>query len=469
MSQNPLEETLRIPEVLPLLPLRDVVVFPFMILPLFVTREMSIGSIDAALSKDRLIMLTAQKDIVQEDPDPQDMYSIGTVAMIMRMLKLPDGRVKIMVQGLTKARILDFEQRTPIYQVHVEPIPEEDPPEMTLEIEALMRNVKEQLEQVINLGKMLSTDVMMVVETITEPGRLADLVASNMNIKVSEAQQMLEIDDPVERLSRVGELLSKELELLNVQAKIQSAARDEINKTQREYFLREQLKAIKEQLGDADSQDAEVEEMAELIAKAKMPAEVEKEALKQLERMDRMHPDSAEANIVRTYLDWMVALPWKKSARGKMDIQAAKRILDEDHYGLDKVKERILEFLSVHKLKRRMRGPILCFVGPPGVGKTSLGKSIARAMGRKFVRISLGGLRDEAEIRGHRRTYIGALPGRIIQGIKQTGNNNPVFMMDEVDKIGQDFRGDPACALLRSWIRNRTEASSTTTLTWRLI
>ena len=448
MNDSPMEETFKVPEVLPLLPVRDVVVFPYMILPLFVSRELSIGAVDTALAKDRLIMLAAQRNMAEDVPAPRDIYAVGTVAMIMRMLKLPDGRVKILVQGLTKARIQDFEQRTPIYQVHVLPIPDRPAAGGELEVEALMRMVREQLEKIVNVGKMLSTDVMMVVDSVTEPGRLADLVASNMSIKVSEAQAILEMDDPMQRLRTVSDLLSRELELLNVQARIQTQAKEEISRSQREYFLREQMRAIRDELGEKDSKQTDIDELQEAIAKAGMPPAVEEEAKKQLERLEVMHADSAEANVIRTYLDWMVALPWAVRSKDKLDIRRAKKILDEDHYGLDKVKDRILEFLSVHKLKKKMRGPILCFVGPPGVGKTSLGRSIARAMGRQFVRISLGGMRDEAEIRGHRRTYIGALPGRIVQGIKQAGTANPVFMMDEIDKIGQDFRGDPSSALL---------------------
>ena len=448
MNDSALEETIKVPEVLPLLPVRDVVVFPYMILPLFVSREMSIGAVDAALSRDRLIMLSAQQNVSDDNPSPRDIYSVGTVAMIMRMLKLPDGRVKILVQGLSKARILDFEQRTPIFQVRVETIPEQPAVGEELEIEALTRTVKEELEQVANYGKVLSSDVMMIVDTVTEPGRLADLVASNMNVKISEAQAILEMDDPLDRLRAVHEVLQREAELLDVQQRIQSQAKEEISKSQREYFLREQMRAIRDELGDSDSLQNEVEEFGALIGKARMPKDVEVEARKQLVRLETMHADSAEANVIRTYLDWMVHIPWKKRSKDKLDIAAATEILDEDHYGLDKVKDRILEFLSVHKLKKKMRGPILCFVGPPGVGKTSLGRSIARCMGREFIRISLGGMRDEAEIRGHRRTYIGAMPGRVIQGLKQVGRCNPVFMLDEIDKIGQDFRGDPSSALL---------------------
>ncbi len=437
-----------IPGVLPLLPLRDVVIFPYMIVPLFVGRDLSINAIDYALTRDRLIFLTTQKDITKEDIMPNDLYEFGTVGMIMRMMKLPDGKVKVLVQGLQRARINKFLQTEPFYSVEITKLKEtllENPP---IEVEALMRNVKELLEKLTSLGKVVFPEVMMILENIQDPGRLADLVAANLGLKIKEAQSVLETLDPVKRLERVNELLTKEYQLAQVQAKIQNQAKEEMDKTQREYYLREQLKAIKSELGDMEETAEELEEFREKIKKAKMPPEVEKEALKQVERLEMMHPDAAEATITRTYLEWLVELPWSKQTRDTLNIQRAKEILDRDHYDLEKVKERILEYLAVRKLKRKTKGPILCFVGPPGVGKTSLGRSIAKALGRKFVRISLGGIRDEAEIRGHRRTYVGALPGRIIQGMKQAGTLNPVFMLDEIDKIGADFRGDPSSALL---------------------
>jgi ATP-dependent Lon protease len=311
-----------------------------------------------------------------------------------------------------------------------------------------MRNVREQLERIVSYGKFISPDLMFIIESVDDPGRLADLVASNLELPVDRAQIILEIFDPIERLKTVNDLLGKEAQVLTMQAKIQSQAKEEMTKTQREYFLREQMRAIRSELGEADERTKEFKELRQKITKAKMPKEVEKEARKELNRLEQMHPDTAEASIVRTYLDWLAEMPWSKTTANNLDIKKAKKVLDEDHYNLEKVKERILEYLSVHKLKKKIKGPILCFIGPPGVGKTSLGKSIARALGRKFVRISLGGIRDEAEIRGHRRTYVGAMPGRIIQSIKQAGSNNPIFMMDEVDKIGVDFRGDPSSALL---------------------
>jgi ATP-dependent Lon protease len=450
MENNQEKEELKIPDILPLLPVRDVVVYPYMIIPLFVGREISISAVDWALSKDRLIFLATQKDISDEEPEPDSIYTVGTVAMIMRMLKLPDGRVKILVQGLAKGRIEEFAETKPFFSVRIERIVESAAAENTLETEALMRTVKEQLSKIISMGKVISSEVTVIVENMQDPGSLADLIASNIGLKVEEAQRLLETLDPLERLNKVNEFLSKEYELLAMQARIQSAAKEEMGKTQREYFLREQLRAIQQELGETDSRGEEMAELRKAVEDAKMPAPVEKEALKQLGRLEQMHPDAAEANMLRTYLDWMVELPWGKSTKDSLDIKRAREILDEDHYYLEKIKERILEFLAVRKLKKKMKGPILCFVGPPGVGKTSLGKSIARSMGRKFVRISLGGVRDEAEIRGHRRTYVGALPGRIIQGLKQAGTNNPVFMLDEIDKIGADFRGDPSAALLEA-------------------
>jgi ATP-dependent Lon protease len=441
-------EELNIPEVLPLLPVRDVVVYPYMILPLFVGREISINAVDYALSKDRMIFLATQKDVGDEEPTPEGIFQVGTVAMIMRMLKLPDGRVKILVQGLTKARVAEYLEEKPFYSVRIERIAEPAAPENTLEAEALIRTVKEELGKIVALGKAISPEVMVIVENMQEPGSLADLVASNIGLKVDEAQGLLEVIDPLERLKRVNDFLNKESELLNMQARIQSAAKEEMGKSQREYYLREQLRAIQQELGETDARSEEIAELRKSVESARMPANVEKEALKQLGRLEQMHPDAAEAGMLRTYLDWMVDIPWGKSTKDALEINRASDILNEDHYFLEKVKERILEFLAVRKLKKKMKGPILCFVGPPGVGKTSLGKSIARAMGRKFVRISLGGVRDEAEIRGHRRTYVGALPGRIIQGLKQAGSNNPVFMLDELDKLGSDFRGDPSSALL---------------------
>ncbi len=444
------DEQMKIPETLPMLPVRDTVIFPYMILPLFVGRESSIKAVDEALAKDRMIFLATQKVSTDDNPTPESIYSVGTAAMVMKMLKLPDGRVKILVQGLAKGMIKEYVQEKPLFVVRVQKVVEPSIGDVTLETEALIRSVKEQSEKVLSLKGILSPDVLAILDQIEEPGRLADLVASNLKLKIEEAQKILETFNPLQRLKKVNEFLSKEVQVSTMQAKIQSQAREEMSKTQREYFLREQLKAIKAELGEIDEKAQEVNELREKIKKAKMPAEVEKEANKQLNRLEQMHPESAEATIVRTYLDWLVEIPWSVSTEDNLDIKKAKQVLDEDHYDLEKVKERILEYLGVRKLKEKMKGPILCFVGPPGVGKTSLGKSIARALGRKFTRISLGGIRDEAEIRGHRRTYIGSLPGRIIQGVKTAGSNNPVFMLDEIDKVGADFRGDPSAALLEA-------------------
>ncbi|MFZ6016653.1 MAG: endopeptidase La [Nitrospirota bacterium] len=442
------EKKIEIPDNVPVLPVRDIVVFPYMILPLFVGREMSIKAIDYSLNTNRMVLLLTQKDLNVESPMPDDLYSIGTVGMIMRMLKLSDGRVKILIQGLSKARILTYSQTEPFLKADIEKINEQKPASLTIEEEAQIRTIKEQLDRAVSLGKTILPDIMVVVENLDDPGRLADLITSNLGLKTEQAQEVLEIIDPVKRLKRISEILGREIELLTVQQKIQSEAKGEINKTQREYFLREQLKAIQKELGDIDEKTEELKEFRKKIEDAKMPEKVMKEAEKQLRRLEKMHPDSAEAATVRTYLDWMVEIPWSKSTTDNLDIKVAEKVLNDDHYNLEKVKERILEYLSVRKLKEKMKGPILCFIGPPGVGKTSLGRSIARALGREFVRMSLGGMRDEAEIRGHRRTYVGALPGRIIQGIKTAGTNNPVFMLDEIDKIGMDFRGDPSSALL---------------------
>lgn len=447
-DRRPAQLGVDVPDRLPLIPVRDIVVFPYMVLPLFVGRDMSIKAIEAALAGNRLVFLAAQKAHDTESPKPDDIFDTGTVGMIMRMLKLPDERIKILVQGLTKAKIVDYVQSDPFYSVHIDTFPASHEPPASLETEAVIRTAKEGLDRLASLGKVLMPDVMVVIENLDEPGRLADIIVSNLGLKVEPTQEILEIEDPVARLKRATEILSKEIDVLSMQQKIQADAKGEIDKTQREYLLREQLKAIQKELGELDDRAEEVEEFRKRIEESNMPEKVVKEAEKQLKRLEKMHPDTAEAATVRTYLEWMVEIPWSKASPDNLDIQSAQQVLNEDHYDLEKVKERILEYLAVRKLKEKLKGPILCFVGPPGVGKTSLGKSIARALGREFVRISLGGVRDEAEIRGHRRTYVGALPGRMLQGIKQAGTNNPVFMLDEVDKVGMDFRGDPSAALL---------------------
>ena len=444
------DKDIEIPNPLPLMPVRDVVIFTDMLLPLFIGREKSVRAVEEAIANDRFIFLATQKDPSIENPGPNEIYKIGTVARILRMLKLPDGRVKALVQGIAKARVLQYVRKKLFYRVRIETIVEHPVAEVDLEIEALMRNVREYSEKIMALRGELSGDVNTILQSIDDPGKLADLVASNLKLKLEESQTLLELIDPIERLKKVNDLLSREVELSTMQAKIQSDVRDEISKSQRDYFLREQMRAIHKELGEQDERDQEIDEYKKKIKRAKMTREANDEAINQLKRLEQMHPDSAESSIVRTYLDWMVDMPWSKSTKDIINIKNAKIVLDKDHYGLNTVKDRVLEYLSVRKLNPKMKGPILCFVGPPGVGKTSLGRAIARATNRKFVRISLGGIRDEAEIRGHRRTYVGAMPGRILQGLKQTGTNNPVFMMDEIDKLGSDFRGDPSSALLEA-------------------
>ncbi|MDX9730683.1 MAG: endopeptidase La [Bdellovibrionales bacterium] len=435
-----------------MLPVRDIVVFPYMILPLFVGREASIRSVEEALGKNRLIFLASQREITEENPTEDTIYEIGTIARIMRMRKLADGRVKILIQGEAKGRITKYVKSSPNFEVAVERVVETASTEaagQNLEHEAMMRTAREHLEKIIALGRSLSPDILLILDDVQEPGRLADLIASNLGLKVSDAQRVLESTDPVARLKLVNEILVAELEVLSMQQKIRSTAKDEMSKSQREYFLREQMRAIKSELGEQDQKGEELEELREKLTKAGMPEAVNTEAMKQLGRLERMHPDASEASMLRTYLDWMVDLPWSKSTEDNLDLDRAKNILDEDHYELAKAKDRILEFLAVRKLKAdSKKGPILCFCGPPGVGKTSLGRSIARAMGREYFRVALGGVKDEAEIRGHRRTYVGAMPGKIIQALKQVKTNNPVIVLDEIDKLGSDYRGDPSAAML---------------------
>ncbi|MFC1828000.1 endopeptidase La [Thermodesulfobacteriota bacterium] len=439
-----------IPDRLPLMPVRDVVIFTDMLLPLFIGREKSVRAVEEAVANEGYLFLVTQKDPGIENPTPDQIFSVGTVSRVLRMLKLPDGRVKALVQGIIKARIVEYVSEKSFYRVHIEIADEQPVEKISLEIEALMRNVREYSEKILALRGELTSDVGTVLESIEDPGKLADLVASNLRLKIDESQMLLELIHPEERLKKVNDLLSREVELSSMQAKIQSDVRDEISKSQRDYYLREQVRAIYKELGESDDRTQEIAEYKKKIKRARMPERANKEAFKQLKRLEQMHPESAEASVIRTYLDWLVEMPWRKSTRDMIDIRKAKKVLDKDHFALEKVKDRILEYLSVRKLNAKMKGPILCFVGPPGVGKTSLGQAIAQAMKRKFVRISLGGIRDEAEIRGHRRTYIGALPGRILQGLKQSDSNNPVFMMDEIDKLGSDFRGDPSSALLEA-------------------
>src|SRR5918999_3265922 len=442
------DQQLQIPSELPVLPLRDIVIYPFMIVPLFVSREKSIRAVDEALAENRMILLASQKDLDKEEPTAEDLYAVGTAAVIMRMLKLPDGRIRILVQGLARAQIESVDATGEYLRSRVSVIQEVLPPERSLEVEALVRNVRASMEKAINLGKNISPEVMAIIANLDDAGRLADLSASNLELKVEDAQSVLDIADTTGRLRRVNELLNKEIEVLTVQQEINTQARADIDRSQREFYLRQQMKAIQGELGEGNELAEEIQQFREKIETAKMPKQAEDEALRQLKKLERMHPDAAETATLRSWMEIITDLPWSKSSKDNLDLLKAQRILDEDHYGLDKVKERIIEALAVRRLKPKPKGPILCLVGPPGVGKTSLGRSIARALGRKFMRISLGGIRDEAEIRGHRRTYIGALPGQVIQALKQAESMNPVFMLDEIDKIAAGYQGDPAAALL---------------------
>ena len=442
------DRKVQIPKELPVLMLRDIIVFPYMVVPLFVGREKSKNAIDYVLSTDRMIFLVTQKNMNIEEPKSKDIYKMGTVAIVMRMLKLPDGKVRILAQGLIRAVIKELIEDKSFYSAKIKVVHEIEEKKSPIEKEALIRNVREGLEKASTLGKNIPPEIMIIAANLEDPSRLSDLTVANLDLKIKEAQGLLEIRSPFQRLKKVYEYLTKELELLDVQSKISSEAKGEMDKLQKQYFLRQQMKAIQKELGEGSEIQEEIRGYQKKLKKLRVSKEVNEELEKQINRLYQMHPESAETAVVRNYLDWMFGLPWNKTTVDNLDLKEAKRILDEDHYDLNKIKERILEYLGVRKLSKKVKGPILCFVGPPGVGKTSLGRSIARALGRKFIRISLGGVRDEAEIRGHRRTYVGALPGRIIQGIRRCGSKNPVFMMDEVDKIGADFRGDPSSALL---------------------
>lgn len=439
-----------LPTVLPVLPVRDVVIFNYMVLPLFIGREKSVKAVEAALERGRKLLVVTQRDEQTDDPNPAELYQVGTLVQIMRLLKMPDSRIKVLVQGLGRAKIKGYKSTQPFLEARYELI-DESTSESESVAEALVRSVREQSEKALSLRGASHPEVLNILHGVEEPGKLADLVAANLRIKLGTAQKLLEMADPVARLAKINEILAHELEVATVQAKIQGAAREGMDKAQKEYYLREQIKAIRQELGDTDSEEGDdIEELKKSLKEAGLSKEARQEADKQLKRLGGMHGDSAEAAVARTYLEWLADLPWKKLSKDRLDIRKAKKILDEDHCGLEKVKDRILEFLSVRKLNPNSKGSILCFAGPPGVGKTSLGKSIARAMGRKFQRISLGGMHDEAEIRGHRRTYIGSMPGRIIQALKMAGTRNPVIILDEVDKVGMDFRGDPASALLEA-------------------
>ncbi len=441
-------EKLDIPEEIPVLVLRDIVVFPYMIVPLYVGRLKSKRAVDDVLNGDRMILLLTQKDSAVENPTPEEMYKMGTVALIVRMLKLPDGRMRVLAQGISRAKVKSVTDNGDVRMAKISIIEDKEPKRLTIKDKAIIKNVREKFEQTAKLGKQIPNEIFVIAENINEPGKLADIIASNLDLKLESSQEVLSEEKSIRRLSKVYEFLNYELELLNIQNQINLKAQGEMDKNQREYFLRQQLAAIKKELGESDENEGEINNYKARLNDITVPKEAKKEINKNIEKLRKMHPESAESTVVRNYLDWMLDIPWKVSTTDNLNLIRARGILDEDHYGLEKVKERILEYLSVRKLTSKASGPILCFVGPPGVGKTSLGKSIARALNKKFVRVSLGGVHDEAEIRGHRRTYIGALPGKIIQEIKKAGSNNPVFMMDEVDKIGADFRGDPSSALL---------------------
>ena len=433
-------------DVLPVLPLRDIVVFPHMIVPLFVGREKSVRALEAVMKEDKQILLVAQKNAAQDDPTTDDIYRVGTVSTILQLLKLPDGTVKVLVEGVRRARITGFKETEAFFEAAVLPIEERLGDEK--ELEALGRTVVSQFEQYIKLNKKIAPEVLVSLNQVEEPGKLADTVASHLGLKIAEKQDLLESEDVSERLERVFGYMEAEIGVLQVEKRIRNRVKRQMEKTQREYYLNEQLKAIQKELGEGEDGKDEAAELEARIKKTRLSKEAREKALVELKKLRTMSPMSAEATVVRNYLDWLLGIPWKKRGKTSNDIVAAEKILDADHYGLDKIKERILEYLAVQVRSNKVRGPILCLVGPPGVGKTSLGKSIARATGRSFVRMSLGGVRDEAEIRGHRRTYIGSMPGKIIQGMKRAKTSNPLFLLDEIDKLGADWRGDPTSALL---------------------
>lgn len=435
--------------VLPLLPLRDIIVFPNMISQLFVGRERSIAALEEAMSRDKEIFLAAQRHAKTNEPTAEDIFSVGTIGDIRQLLRLPDGTVKVLVEGKRRAKVARYVQSTPCFIIETEPMREVDASDVTAE--ALMRSVQATFETYVKLNKKVQPEVLMSVQAIDEGSRLADTIIANLpTVKLADRQALLEMDDPRQRLERLMEIMQSEIEILQVEKKIRSRVKRQMERTQKEYYLNEQMQAIQKELGggDRDEFKNELQELIEQVKNKRMSKEAQERVKKELKKLKMMHPTSAEATVVRNYIDWVLELPWYEKSEERYDLEEAEKILDEDHYGLRKIKERILEYLAVQALTKQLRGPVLCFVGPPGVGKTSLAKSIARATGRKFVRLSLGGVRDEAEIRGHRRTYIGALPGKIVQYLKKAGTNNPVFLLDEIDKMSSDFRGDPAAALL---------------------
>jgi ATP-dependent Lon protease len=435
--------------VIPLLPLRDVVIFPYMVAPLFVGREKSIRALEEAMRKDKEILLAAQKDAKTNDPNEEDIYKIGTIGTIVQMLRLPDGTVKVLVEGKRRARIIRYVPSPSFFLVEAERIAEDD--NIGVETEALIRTLITAFENYVKLNKKIPSEVLVTVSSIEEPSRLADTISSHLGFKLQDKQEILETLNPAQRLEKIYEKIQAEVEILQIEKRIRTRVKKQMEKAQKEYYLTEQMRAIQKELGEKDDLKSEIQEFEERLKQKSLPEEVEQKVRRELKKLKMMSPMSAEATVVRNYIDWLLSIPWSsESTDDRLDIDEATKILDEDHYGLEKPKERIIEYLAVRALTKKIKGPILCFVGPPGVGKTSLAKSIARAMGRKFVRVSLGGVRDEAEIRGHRRTYIGALPGKIIQGMRKAGSVNPVFLLDEIDKLGMDFRGDPASALLEA-------------------
>ena len=433
-------------EAYPVLPLRDIVVFPHMIVPLFVGREKSVRALEDVMRDDKQILLVAQKNAAQDDPTTDDIYTVGTISTVLQLLKLPDGTVKVLVEGGRRARISSFTDNEDFFQAHADPIDENEGDGQ--ELEALSRSVVSQFEQYIKLNKKIPPEVLVSVNQIEDSGKLADTVASHLSLKIAEKQELLETETVAERLERVYSYMEGEIGVLQVEKKIRNRVKRQMEKTQREYYLNEQLKAIQKELGEGEDGKDESAELEERIRKTRLSKEAREKAGAELKKLKSMSPMSAEATVVRNYLDWILTIPWRKRTKIKKDVKAAQKILNQDHYGLEKVKERILEYLAVQTRTDKVKGPILCLVGPPGVGKTSLGKSIATATGRNFVRISLGGVRDEAEIRGHRRTYIGSMPGKIIQGMKKAKSSSPLFLLDEIDKLGADWRGDPTSALL---------------------
>ena len=431
---------------LPLLPLRGLLVYPSMVLHLDVGREKSVRALERAMIDDHMILLCSQSEVNIEEPTTDDIYRVGTIARVRQMLKLPNGTIRVLVEGVVRAEIVDYVDNTEFYEVNVNELPEEEPDDP--EIDALMRSVLTQFEHYINLSKKVTPETLAAVSDIEEPGRLADVITSHLSLKIKDKQDILETVDVIARLERLLDILNNEREVLELERKISQRVKKQMEKTQKEYYLREQMKAIQKELGDKEGRASEVEELRNQLQAAGVPEKVQEKVEKEIDRLEKMPSTSAEGGVIRNYIDWLLALPWNHLTEDHLDINRAEEILNEDHYGLEKPKERVLEYLAVQQLVRKLKGPILCLVGPPGVGKTSMARSIAKSLGRKFVRISLGGVRDEAEIRGHRRTYVGAMPGRIIQGMKTAGTTNPVFLLDEIDKMAMDFRGDPASALL---------------------